>query len=149
MISPQDVRTFKKQDSHILLRDVGTGKIGRVPLGVFPPPQRTLRRFRAGFQAQSHLGFDRHRVRYVVADRHSAMLFMTNAYTEISAFAVVVWYVYHDKHMLEFSALVRTIVKQATIYFIVIVAVQIYLQVFLSLGIVWSFARSQSFVTIG
>jgi len=37
--------------------------------------------------------------------------------------------------VLKFSALVRTIVKQATIYFIVIVAVQIYLQVYLSLGI--------------
>lgn len=61
---------------------------------------------------------------------------MKNTCIEISAFAVVVWYTYRDKNMLKFSSLVRTIVKQATIYFIIIVAVQIYLQVFLSLGIV-------------
>ena len=62
---------------------------------------------------------------------------MRNPWVETSAFAVVVWYVCRDKNILKFSALVRTIVKQATIYFIVIVAVQIYLQVILSLGIVW------------
>ena len=42
VIFPQDVRTFQKQDTHILLRDFGIGKIGYVPYGVFPPHKRTL-----------------------------------------------------------------------------------------------------------
>ena len=73
----------------------------------------------------------------MVAYRHTRILFTKDACIETSAFAVVIWYTYRDQNMLRFSALVRTIVKQATIYFIVIVAVQIYLQVYLSLGIVW------------
>lgn len=52
---------------------------------------------------------------------------------EVSAIIVVVWCTYRNKSALKYSALVRTIVTQATVYFLVIVAAQIYLQ--LSFGL--------------
>ena len=52
---------------------------------------------------------------------------------ELSAFLVIVWYTILDKRMLKLSGLVRTIVAEATIYFIAMVAIQIYVQLSLNL----------------
>ena len=57
------------------------------------------------------------------------MLFTRDTCIEISVFMVIVWYTYRNKDSLKFSALVRAIIAQATIYFLVIAGVQIYLQV--------------------
>ena len=61
---------------------------------------------------------------------------MRSTCTEISAFIVVVRYTYCNKRLLEFSGLVRAITTQATIYFLAIIAIQIYLQAAPSSGIV-------------
>jgi len=50
-------------------------------------------------------------------------------YSEVSAFLVIVWYTYRNKSSLKLSALVRTIITDATIYFLAMVALQIYIQV--------------------
>ena len=47
---------------------------------------------------------------------------------ELSAFLVIVWHTYHNKTMLKFSALIRTIVAEATIYFLAMIALQMYVQ---------------------
>ena len=52
---------------------------------------------------------------------------------ELSAFLVIAWYTILDKRMLKLSGLVRTIVAEATIYFIAMVAIQIYVQLSLNL----------------
>ena len=52
---------------------------------------------------------------------------------ELSAFLVIAWYTYRNKAALKFSALVRTIASEATMYFLVMVAVQTYIQMSLSL----------------
>lgn len=70
------------------------------------------------------------------------MLLMRSTCTEVSAFVVVVWYTHRNREALETSSLVRAIAKQATIYFLVIVGVQIYLQVALRFGTVRSFVHS-------
>jgi hypothetical protein len=54
---------------------------------------------------------------------------------------MVVWYTYRNKNMLKVSALVRTIAAEATIYFTVIVAVQIYTQLSFSFVDVCSLGR--------
>jgi len=48
---------------------------------------------------------------------------------EVSAFLVIIWYSYRNKGTLKLSALVRTIVTDATIYFLAMVTLQIYIQV--------------------
>lgn len=52
---------------------------------------------------------------------------------ELSAFFVIIWYTYQNKSALKFSALVRTIAAEATMYFLVMVAAQTYVQISLSL----------------
>ena len=64
-----------------------------------------------------------------------------NACIEVSAFAIVVWSTYPHVKMFKFLALVRTLVTQATMYFIVVIAVHIFVLVVASLGIVRSFAH--------
>jgi len=51
---------------------------------------------------------------------------MRGLYTELSAFIVIVWNVYHLNRGLKFSALVRTIITEATVYFLAMIALQIY-----------------------
>ena len=57
---------------------------------------------------------------------------------ELSAFLVIVWYTYRNKSALKFSALVRTIAAEATVYFLVMVTAQVYIQLSLSLMEVYS-----------
>ena len=45
---------------------------------------------------------------------------------ELSAFLVVVQYTYRHKSTLKFSALIRTMIAEATIYFLAMTALQIY-----------------------
>jgi len=45
---------------------------------------------------------------------------------ELSAFLAIVWYTYRIRSSLKFSALIRTIVTEATIYFLAMVAMQTY-----------------------
>jgi len=52
---------------------------------------------------------------------------------ESSAFLVIAWYTYRNKSTLKFSALIRTMVTEATIYFLAMVALQTYVQLSLSL----------------
>ena len=47
---------------------------------------------------------------------------------ELSAFLVVVQYTYRHKSTLKFSALIRTMVAEATVYFLAMTAFQIYAQ---------------------
>ena len=63
---------------------------------------------------------------------------------ELSAFLVMAWYAYRNKGALKISVLVRTIVSEATIYFLVMVAAQTCIQVSLSLTEVLALSRSRS-----
>jgi len=54
-------------------------------------------------------------------------------HAELSAFLAIAWYTYRNKGALKFSALIRTIISEATIYFMVMIAVQTYIQISLSL----------------
>ena len=47
---------------------------------------------------------------------------------ELSAFLVIVQYTYRNKSTLKFSALIRTMVAEATMYFLAMIALQIYAQ---------------------
>jgi len=51
---------------------------------------------------------------------------LSEEHLELSAFIVVVWYTYRIRSSLEFSVLIRTIVTEATIYFLAMVALQAY-----------------------
>ena len=57
---------------------------------------------------------------------------------ELSAFLAILWYTYRDQKMLKFSGLIRTLVGEATIYFLAMIAMQIYVQLSLNLMQAWS-----------
>lgn len=65
-------------------------------------------------------------------------LLITGEHLEISIFLVIVWYTYHNQGKFRFSALVRTIITEATIYFLVMSAMQTYVLISWSLMSVWS-----------
>ena len=54
-------------------------------------------------------------------------------HSDISAFLIIAQYTYRNKRMLKFSALVRAIVAEASIYFLAMLAMQIYVQLSVSL----------------
>ena len=56
------------------------------------------------------------------------MVFTKNACIEDSAFAIIVWYTYRNRSTLKFMALVRTVVVQASTWFIAIVIAQVHIQ---------------------
>jgi len=62
--------------------------------------------------------------------------------SELSAFLVIVCYTYRNKSALKFSVLIRTIAGEATVYFLVMIAAQIYIQLSLSLMEVCTHALS-------
>lgn len=64
---------------------------------------------------------------------------------EISAICTVVWYTYRNKRTLKLSALARVLVTEATVYFLVMVAAQIYIQLSFNLVKVWSLSVPASF----
>ena len=68
-------------------------------------------------------------------------IFDHREHLELSAFLVIVRYTYRNKRMLKFSALVRAIVAEASMYFLAMIAMQIYVQSSVSLMKVWSFSR--------
>ena len=47
---------------------------------------------------------------------------------DLSAFIVVAWCIFHNMRALKFSMVVRTIITDATIYFLAMVTLQIYSQ---------------------
>ena len=47
---------------------------------------------------------------------------------DVSAFLVVAWCTFRNTNMLKFSVVIRTIATEATIYFLAMVALQIYSQ---------------------
>jgi hypothetical protein len=55
---------------------------------------------------------------------------------DLSAFLVIAWYAYRNRGTLKISALIRTFVTDATLYFLVMVAAQIHIQVSMSLQLV-------------
>jgi len=64
-----------------------------------------------------------------------------NVCVELPVFMTIVRYTYRYKSTFEFSTLVRTIVTKATIYFLVMVAAQTYIQLSFGFMRVWSPAR--------
>lgn len=66
---------------------------------------------------------------------------------ELSAFLVIIWYTYHNKSALKLSALIRTIAAEATMYFLVMVAAQTYVQI--SLSFTTGTAQQLSFLAYG
>jgi len=66
---------------------------------------------------------------------------------ELSAFLVIAWYTYRNKSALKFSALVRTIISEATIYVLVMVALQTFIQI--SLGLMQGRDQQVSFLAYG
>ena len=60
---------------------------------------------------------------------------------DLSAFLVIAWYTYRNKRMLQFSVVIRAIIADASIYFIAMIALQIYVQLSLSLTKVRSFSE--------
>ena len=76
-----------------------------------------------------------HRIRYVVTLARivaRSSIVDRGVHSELSAFLAIALYTYRNKSALKFSALVRTIVSEATIYVLVMVAVQTYIQISLS-----------------
>ena len=69
------------------------------------------------------------------------MLFTKDACIEISAFTIIVWYAYHPGNTFKLMALVRTVLIQASIWFIAIIIVQMYIQVNFSSLAVRPFTR--------
>ena len=63
------------------------------------------------------------------ANRYHGRILFTNARIEVSAFAIVVWRTYPNIKMLKFFLLVRTLVTQATVYFIAVAVVHIFVLV--------------------
>ena len=62
-------------------------------------------------------------------------------HSDLSAFLVIVRYTYRNKRALKFSALIRAIVADASIYFLAMVAMQIYVQLSVGLTKVQTFSR--------
>ena len=60
---------------------------------------------------------------------------------ELSAFLVIALYTYSNKRALKFSAVVSTIVSEATIYFLAMVAVQTFIQISMNVMEVRSLSR--------
>ena len=60
---------------------------------------------------------------------------ITRKHLELSAFVIVAWCAYRNVNTLKFSAVVRTIVAEATIYFLAMVALQIYIQLSFALAV--------------
>ena len=58
---------------------------------------------------------------------------------DVSAFLVIAWYAYRGMPVFKLSAVVRTIVTEGTIYFLAMLAMQIYTQMSFALTEVWSF----------
>ena len=67
-------------------------------------------------------------------------------HAEVSAFAIIVWRTYRN---VKFFALVRIVVTQATIYFIAVVVVQLFVQVATPLGDVRPFSYFPWYITTG
>ena len=146
---------FQKQDSCGVLWDTCGGEIGcrvhsvcsqtihvRRPL---PDPGRRFQLVRDRRQLPAHDSSELnwYRVWYVVASVlivgvKFRGLTIVPWHIEISAFLVIVWYIYWNKGAIKFSALVRTIAGDATVYFLVVVATQVYIQLSLSLMMVQS-----------
>jgi hypothetical protein len=51
---------------------------------------------------------------------------------DLSAFLVIAWYAYRNRGALKVSALIRTFVTDSTLYFLAMVAGQLYMQLSLS-----------------
>jgi len=49
-------------------------------------------------------------------------------YLDVSAFIVVAWCIFHNMRALKISTVIRTIATDTTVYFVVMVAVQVYSQ---------------------
>jgi len=64
----------------------------------------------------------------VVAEPQNTLL-TEDSYVDTSAILTVIWYTYRNKGSLKFSALARVIIAEATIYFIIMLAAQIYIQI--------------------
>jgi len=96
--------------------------------------------------------FNWHRVWYVVA--HIPIVDMkcrgllSGELPEISAFLSIVWYTYHIRSSLKFSVLIRTIVTEATIYFLAMVAMQTYVLLSLIFMEVYPLSHLPYFVII-
>ena len=60
---------------------------------------------------------------------------------DLSAFLVIARYTYRNKRALKLSALIRAIIAEASIYFIAMIAMQLYVQLSVSLTQVRSFSR--------
>jgi len=155
--SSQDIcDNFRKEDIRDLLWDPGVGKANSGARDFFhqatgnrklhPNPGRRYQDVcdhrRPPVQAGSE--FDCYRVWWAVPipGPESQRLLTTGKRLESSAFLVIIWYTYRNKSTLKFSALIRTMVTEATIYFLAMVALQTYVQLSLSLTKVYSLCVS-------
>ena len=55
-------------------------------------------------------------------------MLIAGKHLDVSAFLVIVWCVYRSTSAFKFSAVVRAIVMEGTVYFLAMLAVQIYIQ---------------------
>ena len=72
------------------------------------------------------------------------MLLTKDGSIEVSAFTIIVWHTYRSSHGLRLMALIRTIVIQASVWFIAIIITQIYVQVSFHYMEVWTFVRKMA-----
>jgi len=135
---------FQKQDTGGVFWDPGIGEISCVARIIFclvsdchGPPSNSGRRFQPVWiyhRTQVPVGsaITWHGFWYVVGlvPVGGVIPRITDhrEHLELSAFLVIVLGAYRNKGTLKFSALVRTIVTEATIYFFVMVAAQTYIQ---------------------
>ena len=139
-ILSQDIcDNLQKQDPCRVLWASGTGEINSVarcgirhPSGCLKPRHAATQRFYAvwtheGFPSPGNSRLHWHRVRCVLSHRTCRTLWLTKGpCVELSAFIVIVWCIYRLNRALKVSALISTIVTEATVYFLVMVAVQVY-----------------------
>ena len=138
MVLSQDTcGNLQKQDYRLVLRHSGRGEVSPVdrggvcqPSGGHNPsiPTRPVRAVWAcgGFPFPVGSELYRHRVWYVLVHHTHSSLFMDDAWVEVSAFFVIVWYLHPRNRALGFSAVMRTILTEATVYFFAMVAVHTY-----------------------
>ena len=56
------------------------------------------------------------------------MFYSQDSFVELSAFLVIAFYAYRNRGTLRFSALLYTIAAESTVYFLAMVAAQVYIQ---------------------
>ena len=70
-----------------------------------------------------------------VCSDHWRMFLIARKYLDLSAFLIIAWCAYRIANSLQITVLIRTIVAEATIYLLAMVALQVYIQLSFALTV--------------